>query len=145
MEKIYLLKEQLRKFLVTYQGLQYPKPFKDYTGIREFVRRVGCVQYDPLNVVGRNIDLILQSRIENYETAMLEKLMYEDRALIDGWDKNGGGWLGHVVSEKGLRLEILQELCDEAINEVISCFERFCRFLKSSGLSDESYKKIVGH
>lgn len=87
MEKIYLSKEQLRKFLIIYQGLHYPKPFKGYTGIKEFVRRVGCVQYDPLNVVGRNIDLILQSRIENYETDMLKKLMYEDRELIDGWDK----------------------------------------------------------
>lgn len=29
------------------------------------------------------------------------------------WDRNGGGWLGHVVSEKQLRVEILQELCDE--------------------------------
>lgn len=175
------------------------------------------------------------------------------------WDRNGGGWLGHVVSEKRLRIEILQELCDEGellrvdvdginenfyikaedshllieleqslqkkitflapldnllwdrklvkdvfdfeyswevyvpvskrkygyyvlpvlygdrivarfepeihrgdgslviknwwwedrydvtdevINEVIECFAKFCRFLKSSGLSDESYKKI---
>ncbi len=87
MQKISLSKEQLRKFLIIYQGLHYPKPFKGYTGIKEFVKRVGCVQYDPLNVVGRNIDLILQSRIDDYETVMLKKLMYEDRELIDGWDK----------------------------------------------------------
>ena len=87
MEKINLSKEQLRKFLVIYQGLHCEKAFKGYTGIKDFVKRVGCVQYDPLNVVGRNIDLILQSRIENYETDMLKKLMYEDRELIDGWDK----------------------------------------------------------
>jgi uncharacterized protein YcaQ len=87
MEKICISKEQLRKFLVIYQGLHYPKTFKGYAGIKEFVKRVGCLQYDPLNVVGRNIDLILQSRIENYEPHMLEKLMYEDRELIDGWDK----------------------------------------------------------
>lgn len=87
MEKIYLSKEQLRKFLIVYQGLHYPKQFKSYTAIKEFVKRVGCLQYDPLNVVGRNIDLILQSRIENYKPNMLEKLMYVDRELIDGWDK----------------------------------------------------------
>lgn len=29
------------------------------------------------------------------------------------WDRNGGGWLGHVVSDKKLRSEILQELCAE--------------------------------
>jgi uncharacterized protein YcaQ len=87
MEKICISKEQLRRFLVIYQGLQYPKTFNGYSGIKEFVKRVGCLQYDPLNVVGRNIDLILQSRIENYEHNMLEKLMYADRELIDGWDK----------------------------------------------------------
>ena len=87
MEKINLSKEQLRKFLIIYQGLHSEKPFKGYKGIKDFVKRVGCLQYDPLNVVGRNIDLILQSRIENYKTDMLEKLMYEDRELIDGWDK----------------------------------------------------------
>ena len=84
MEKIYLSKEQLRKFLIIYQGLHYPKTFEGYSGIRDFVERVGCIQYDPLNVVGRNIDLILQARIDNYKTDMLDKLMYEDRALIDG-------------------------------------------------------------
>jgi len=87
MEKIYLSKEQLRKFLIIYQGLHYPKTFEGYSGIKDFVKRVGCVQYDPLNVVGRNIDLILQARIDNYKTDMLDKLMYKDRALIDGWDK----------------------------------------------------------
>lgn len=87
MEKINLSKEQLRKFLIIYQGLYSPKTFEGYTGITDFVKRIGCVQYDPLNVVGRNIDLILQSRIENYRTDMLDKLLYEDRVLIDGWDK----------------------------------------------------------
>lgn len=87
MGKIYISKEQLRKFLVIYQGLHYPKTFEGYAGIKEFVKRVGCLQYDPLNVVGRNMDLILQARIENYEPSMLEKIMYEDRELIDGWDK----------------------------------------------------------
>jgi uncharacterized protein len=87
MQNINLSKEQLRKFLVTYQGLCTSKLFEGYSGIRNFVKRVGCVQYDPLNVVGRNIDLILQARIENYKTDMLDKLLYEDRALIDGWDK----------------------------------------------------------
>ncbi|MGM9973906.1 MAG: winged helix-turn-helix domain-containing protein [Clostridiaceae bacterium] len=87
MDIINLSKEQLRGFLVAYQGLSYPKTFNGLEGIKEFVKRVGCLQYDPLNVVGRNIDLVLQSRIEGYEPWMLEKLMYQDRELIDGWDK----------------------------------------------------------
>lgn len=73
--------------MIIYQRLCSPKPFKWYEGIIEFVKRVGCMQYDPLNVVGRNIELMLQSRIENYRPDMLQKIMYEDRKLIDGWDK----------------------------------------------------------
>jgi uncharacterized protein YcaQ len=87
MGKINLSKKQLRKFLIIYQGLYTPKPFQGCDGIKEYIKRVGCIQYDSLNVVGRNIDLMLQSRIDNYKTHMLYKLMYEDRVLIDGWDK----------------------------------------------------------
>lgn len=87
MQNLSLSKEQLRKFLINYQGLCSPKPFQGCVGIKDFVKRVGCMQYDPLNVVGRNIDLMLQSRIDNYKPDMLDKLMYEDRKLIDGWDK----------------------------------------------------------
>ncbi|NIW46694.1 MAG: hypothetical protein GWN14_17860, partial [candidate division Zixibacteria bacterium] len=49
--------------------------------------RLGCIQFDTINVVGRNADLVLQSRVENYQPEILEKLLYQDRVLIDGWDK----------------------------------------------------------
>lgn len=87
MKKIRISKEELRRFLIIYQGLHDPNTFKGYGGIKQFVQRVGCLQYDPLNVVGRNIDLVLQSRIDHYEAGMIEKLMYQDREIIDGWDK----------------------------------------------------------
>lgn len=51
-------------------------------------RRMGCIQYDPLNVVGRNPDLVLQSRIKSYKPAMLHEALYDRRTLIDGFDKN---------------------------------------------------------
>lgn len=51
------------------------------------MKRVGCIQYDPLNVVGRNPDLVLQSRIQGYTPLVLEKMLYTDRYLVDGWDK----------------------------------------------------------
>ena len=43
--------------------------------------------YDPLNIIARNTDLVLQSRIMDYKPEMLEQLLYKDRLLIDGWDK----------------------------------------------------------
>jgi len=87
-ETLVLTKEQARRFLLAHQGLWPPGQVRGKEGILEFVRRVGCVQYDPLNVVGRNADLVLQSRVDQYRPSMLEDLLYSDRALLDGWDKN---------------------------------------------------------
>lgn len=87
MEGIHLTKNELKRFLVIYQGLQTNEPFVGKEGIVDYVKRVGCIQFDPLNVVGRNPDLVLQSRIRHYFKDMLEELLYEDRQLIDGWDK----------------------------------------------------------
>jgi len=51
------------------------------------VRRLQAVQYDPLNVVGRNPDLVLQSRVKGYKPEMLRKELYTKRTLVDGFDK----------------------------------------------------------
>lgn len=80
-------KEQARQFIVSYQGLDGEHQYKGKTGIIHFIKNVGCIQYDTLNVVGRNPDLVLQSRIKNYKVEMLQELMYKDRLLLDEWDK----------------------------------------------------------
>lgn len=87
MEKIKISKEEMRRFLVIYQGLGTMKPFVGKEGVLNFFKRVGCIQFDPLNVVGRNPDLVLQSRIDNYSKKLLNDLLYIDRTLVDGWDK----------------------------------------------------------
>lgn len=87
MQVINISKEELRKFLLVYQGLYTNNTFIGEEGIKKFIERVGCIQYDPLNVVGRNVDLVIQSRIEDYDPVMLEDLLYNKRELIDGWDK----------------------------------------------------------
>lgn len=87
MQVINISKEELRRFLVVYQGLYTNNTFIGEEGIKKFIERVGCIQYDPLNIVGRNADLVIQSRIEDYDPVMLEDLLYNKRELIDGWDK----------------------------------------------------------
>lgn len=57
------------------------------TNVIDTVRALGCIQYDPLNVVGRNADLTLQSRIPGYRAEHLRSALYERRALVDGFDK----------------------------------------------------------
>ncbi len=49
--------------------------------------RLGSVQFDPLNPVGRNHDLVLQARVPGYRVGDWERLAYEDRFLLDAWDK----------------------------------------------------------
>lgn len=87
MEVINLSKQQARRFLLAYQGLLPPRNASGKAGILAFIRRVGCIQFDPLNIVGHNSELVLQSRISDFRTSMLRELLYEDRALLDGWDK----------------------------------------------------------
>ena len=87
MKPIRLSKLQARRFILTYQGLLPPYAKSGKTGVLEHIRHVGCIQFDPLNIVGRNSDLVLQARIDNYSPAMLTSLLYEDRTLVDGWDK----------------------------------------------------------
>jgi len=91
-----LSKEEFRSFLVRYHSLENFDNLsgKGKTGvlkptgqIKKLLRRLGSVQYDPLNVVGRNPDLVFQSRIKDFTTDLLEKLLYKERYLIDGWDK----------------------------------------------------------
>ena len=53
----------------------------------DLIQHLGSIQYDPINVVGRNTDLTLQSRISNYRPNLLDELLYADRKLWDGWDK----------------------------------------------------------
>jgi hypothetical protein len=76
-----------RRFLLAHQRLWPPRKLKGKDGIMAFVRHVGCIQFDPINIVGRNPDLVLQSRVFGYRPDMLEQLLYKDRQLVDGWDK----------------------------------------------------------
>ena len=57
--------------------------------ILDAVRRLGCVQYDPLDVVGRNHDLVLQSRVPGYRPDTLGQVLYSPtpRKLVEGIDK----------------------------------------------------------
>jgi len=64
-----------------------PRQLKGKAGVLEYIRHVGSIQFDPINIVGRNPDLVLQSRVKEFNLGMLNELLYEDRQLLDGWDK----------------------------------------------------------
>lgn len=79
MDKVYTISEA-RKYLARLH-------FSGNKNVYETVRKLQAIQYDPLNVVGRNPDLVLQSRIKNYKPEMLQKELYKKRTLVDGFDK----------------------------------------------------------
>lgn len=87
-KQIKLSKQQARQFILAHQKLLIPRKLQGKKGILEFINLVGCIQFDPLNQVGKNPDLVLQSRIENYKPDYLSELLYSERKLLDGWDKN---------------------------------------------------------
>jgi uncharacterized protein YcaQ len=85
---ITLSKLEARKFILLKQGLLGPYKFSGKKGIMDFVDQVGCIQFDPIDICGKNPELVLQSRVEGFSKSMLYELLYDERKLLDYFDKN---------------------------------------------------------
>ena len=57
-----------------------------------YIRQAGCIQYDPVDVCGKNAELTLQSRVHGFTKKMLADLLYKDRLLVDYTDKELSVW-----------------------------------------------------
>ena len=79
--------DDLRSFLISRHSLDNYEKLNGKSGVKKFFKRAGSIQYDPLNIVGRNPNLVLQSRINNFNSAVLDNLLYKERYLVDAWDK----------------------------------------------------------
>lgn len=88
MSELYLTKKEARKFILYKQGLLGDRRFIGKSGILDFIRQAGCIQFDPVDVCGKNPEIVLQSRIGGFTKAMLYELLYVDRKLVDYFDKN---------------------------------------------------------
>ena len=51
------------------------------------VDRLGSLQFDPLDVAGRNHDLILQARVAGYRRDLTDELLYGRRLLFEAYNK----------------------------------------------------------
>ena len=80
-------KQIARRLILACQGLYPPRALQGKQGALTFFERVRSIQFDPINVVGRNPDLVLQSRVRDFRPLMLDELLYQDRTLVDNWDK----------------------------------------------------------
>ncbi len=56
-------------------------------GVRATIARLGSVQFDPLGVAGRNHDLVLHARVQDYRPAWADALLYDTRELFEAYNK----------------------------------------------------------
>jgi uncharacterized protein YcaQ len=77
-----------RRFLAIRHFLARPRSLPaDPASVMTVVDRIGSLQFDPLEVAGRNHDLVLLARIAGYERAWTEALLYEERTLFEAYNK----------------------------------------------------------
>ena len=79
--------QSMRRFLLLKQGLLGDYRFSGKDGALAYIRQAGCIQFDPIDVCGRNAELTLQSRIKGVRKQDLYDLLYADHALVDYIDK----------------------------------------------------------
>ena len=73
-----ITQEQARQFILLKQGVLGEHRFIGKDGAYQYVRQAGCIQYDPVDVCGRNAELTLQSRVKGFTKQMLAELLYQD-------------------------------------------------------------------
>ena len=94
------------------------------------VDRLGSLQFDPLEVAGRNHDLVLQARIAGYRREITDELLYGRRLLFEtynkalnllptrelpyyriSWDLTGGGRSAQLLADQVVLAEkVLAEI-----------------------------------
>jgi len=53
--------------------------------ILELVRNIGCLQLDPISAVAPSHQIVLWSRLGNYDTSHLDSLLWKEKKLFEYW------------------------------------------------------------
>ncbi|MBI5960517.1 MAG: YcaQ family DNA glycosylase [Chloroflexi bacterium] len=78
-----LSKSTLRQFVLGKQGLYPGRRWHGKAGAAQAISSGSVVQVDPLNVIARNHDLVLHSRVLQYQPKYLDELLYAERKFFD--------------------------------------------------------------
>src|SRR3990170_8037544 len=88
MPSIDLARDVARRFLVLRHLLAPPRSLPaEPESVLRVVDRVGSLQFDPLDVCGRNHDLVLAARISGYRREWTDRWLYGERALYETYNK----------------------------------------------------------
>lgn len=79
--------KEARHMLCRYHNLDGAEPLCGKAGAERIMERIHSIQYDPLHVVAKNADLVLQARVADYRENDLYSLLYKEHKLVDGFDK----------------------------------------------------------
>jgi len=80
--------EVARRYLVLHHFLAPPRSLPSGSeGILAVFDRLGSIQFDPLEIAGRNHDLVLLARVAGYRREMTDELLYGERALYETYNK----------------------------------------------------------
>ena len=82
-------KPEARRFLLGYQGLYPARNLSMPDGIRDALGKLGSVQIDPLNICGRNHDLVLFARVAGYRLDDWQEVVHSGlpRQFLEFYDK----------------------------------------------------------
>jgi uncharacterized protein YcaQ len=77
-----------RRYLVLHHLLAPPRSLPaGVDGVRAVFERLGSIQFDPIEIAGRNHDLVLLARVPGYQREHADRLLYEERFLFETYNK----------------------------------------------------------
>jgi uncharacterized protein YcaQ len=78
-----------RRFLAIRHLLAPPRALPGSSeGVLAVIDRLGSLQFDPLEVAGRNHDLVLHARVAGYSREITDELLYGRRLLFEEYNKS---------------------------------------------------------
>ena len=87
-EALTITRAVARRFLAIRHFLAPPRALPpEPASVMTVIGRIASLQFDPLEVAGRNHDLVLLARIAGYRRAWTDSLLYEERTLFEAYNK----------------------------------------------------------
>jgi uncharacterized protein YcaQ len=83
-----LSKEHMKHYLIEHHGLGSERPYQGKDGLMAYLKKVGCIQFDPIDLCGKSPELTVHAHVESLSKSDLYDMLYKERVLVDYFDKN---------------------------------------------------------